>query len=207
MSTHQPDRPHRSDGFTAPGPSTQAAPAPGFVDGSRVGDLIISGCGLAGIAAAVGVFMPWAGATLSDRGADLLPVSRTGLELSWNGAAVLGLGILCVVVSVLLREVPRARPLSFALPPAGLAIVVLAAVKINSGDAMAARLLRLRIGTFQTDHPVAGGNVGLGLWLSLVAGVVLVLGGIGCQLAARFPRASGDTAPSGDVPSSDDVAR
>ncbi len=147
-----------------------------------------------------GAFLPWAGATLSDRGADLLHRSRTGFELSWHGKVVLGLGILCVVVSVLLREVPRARPLGLVLPVAGGAITVLAAIKINAGDAIAAKFLRLRIGTFQTDHPVATAEVGLGLWLSLAAGVVLLVGGIVWQTAGRSARVSGDSVRlSGDM--------
>ncbi len=58
-------------------------------------DLIIVGCGAAGMTAAAGTLLPWAGATLSDRGAVLLAVSRTGLELSANGTVVLLLGVVC----------------------------------------------------------------------------------------------------------------
>ncbi len=162
--------------------------------GSHTANMITLGCGVAGVVAVAGAFLPWAGATLSDRGADLLHRSRTGLELSWHGKVVLGLGILCVVVSVLLREVPRTRPLGLVLPVAGGAIAALAAIKINAGDAIAARFLRLRIGTFQTDHPVATAEVGLGLWLSLTAGVVLLLGGIAWQAAGRSVQVSGDMA-------------
>ncbi|WP_239346194.1 hypothetical protein [Frankia sp. CiP3] len=157
-------------------------------------DLIIVGCGAAGMAAAVGTLLPWAGATLSDRGAVLLAVSRTGLELSANGAVVLLLGVVCAVSCLLPPDGRRARPLSLALASAGLVITVLAAAEIDAGDPLAAKLLQLRIGTFQTDHPVASTHVGLGLWLSLAAGVTLSVGGAGWQLVGRFTRVVGDPA-------------
>ncbi|WP_322767984.1 hypothetical protein [Frankia sp. Cr1] len=159
---------------------------------SRAADLIISGCGLAGVTAAAGALLPWTGATLSDRGAVLLPVSRSGVELSSNGMVVLVLGVVCAVSSVVPRDSRWARPLTLVLAPAGLAIAVLAAVTINAGDSVAAELLRLRIGTFQTDHPVAAAQVGPGLWLSLGAGGALILGGVGWQLVGRSTRESSD---------------
>ncbi|WP_322759832.1 hypothetical protein [Frankia sp. Cr2] len=154
--------------------------------------MIISGCGLAGVAAAAGALLPWTGATLSDRGAVLLPVSRTGVELSSNGIVVLVLGVVCALSSVVPRDTRWAHPLTLVLAPAGLAIAVLAAVKINAGDSVAAKLLRLRIGTFQTDHPVATAHVGPGLWLSLAAGGALLLGGLGWQLVGRSTPESSD---------------
>ncbi|WP_052914543.1 hypothetical protein [Protofrankia coriariae] len=165
---------------------------------SRTADMIVYACGVAGLIAVLGTFLPWAGATLADRGADLLHSNRSGLELSWHGKVVLGLGILGVVISVLLSEIPRARPFGLALPVVGGAIAVLSAVKINAGDAIAAKLLRLRIGTFQTDNPVVTAEVGLGLWLSLVAGVALVLGGL--FLGRSAWRATGASRrPSGGI--------
>jgi hypothetical protein len=146
-----------------------------------------------GAAAAAGALLPWASATLSDRGAVLLPVSRTGLELSPNGLIVLVLGVVCVVSSVVPRDGRWAHPLIFVLPLAGPAIVLLAALRINAGDALVAKLLRLRIGTFQTDHPVASAHVGPGLWLSLTAGVALMLGGVGWHLSSRSARIVNET--------------
>ncbi|WP_250285447.1 MULTISPECIES: hypothetical protein [unclassified Frankia] len=166
--------------------------------GPRTVDVIIVHvCGVAGLIAVVGAFLPWAGATLADRGADLLHSNRSGLELSWHGKVVLGLGILCAVISVLLSELPRVRPLGLALPVAGGVIAALSVLKINSGDAIAASLLRKRIGTFQTDNPVATAEVGVGLWLCLVAGAALVLGGLFLGWAAWRAAGASERPPGG----------
>jgi uncharacterized membrane protein len=137
------------------------------------------------VLAAVGSFLPWAKATLSDRGAALLHVSKTGVELKPYGYTVVALGAVAVVVALLAARLPAASRLLFGLPLVGIAAVVLAVSKIHAADPLATKILRLRIGTFQTVNPVAHPTVGVGLWLAVAGGVLITLSSVGFLIAQR----------------------
>jgi hypothetical protein len=150
-------------------------------------------CAIAGTVAALGSFRPWAEATLADRGAHLLIVSRSGWDLSPSGQIVCALGLVVAVVCVLVPRIERKR-WPWRLPPvAGAVIVAVTVSRLDAGEPVARKLERLRIGTFQTDAPAAAAGVGFGLWICLAAGILLLLAGT-ARLAAD--RASQPPHPS-----------
>jgi hypothetical protein len=163
-----------------------------------------------GIVAAAETFMPWVSASLRDRGADLLVTHRTGLELHPTGAAVLALGALSASLALLVILRPAVIRATGALPPLGVAIAVLAVTRRHAGDAAAAHLLRLRIGTVETERPTAVAAATHGLWLTVAAGLVIALVGAGylAYLGAgrRHPRAvtAASRTASQAVPQSND---
>jgi hypothetical protein len=142
------------------------APAP------FAGALVWAGA-LAGALAAYGSLRPWTRATLADRGADLLVVNQSGWDLAPSGQCVCVLGVVAALVCVFIRRTGRSRWAWYALPAAGALIVAITLTRIDAGGPDARKLERLRIGTFQTDHPVVADSAGAGLWICLVAGVVI----------------------------------
>ncbi|SNQ48221.1 conserved membrane hypothetical protein [Frankia canadensis] len=145
-------------------------------------------CGLAGLLAALAVPRGWAHATLSDRGADLLVVTRTGWDLRPNGPLVVALGLLAVVLCVLARWSGRTA-LALPLVAAGLAVAGLALGELHAADPDVHRIGRLRIGTFQTDEPVAVGTVGAWLWVTVLAGAVMAAAAATWLVLSRRPAA------------------
>jgi hypothetical protein len=106
-------------------------------------------------------------------------VNRTGWDLSPSGQTVCVLGLVVALVCVLDNRTGRSRRVRYLPPFAGIVIVLVAVSRLGAGDPVAHKLERLRIGTFQTDHPVAVAMTGSGLWISLAAGVVIVATGVG----------------------------
>jgi hypothetical protein len=171
------------------------------------GERALALCGLAGLVAALVVPRTWSRATLSDRGAALLVVTRSGWDLSPTGPLVAVLGLLALVVCVLARW--RRRPLlGVPLVAAGLAVACLALSELHAADPDVHRISRLRIGTFQTDEPVAAGAVGVWLWVAVAAGVVMAAAAASwlvlSRRAGRGDAVAGDAAsPGGTRPGGD----
>jgi hypothetical protein len=142
-------------------------------------------CAAAGVVAAASAFLPWARASLADRGADLLVVSRTGWDDGVAGAVTAFVGVAAVAACLASAWRPGLRVLAAGLPAAGVALCALAVVRLGAGEPLADKLATLRIGTFQTDAPVTDASAGAGLWLCLGAGLVLIAGGLAWVLIDR----------------------
>ncbi|MCM3925994.1 hypothetical protein ND748_30540, partial [Frankia sp. AiPs1] len=73
----------------------------------------------------------------------------------------------------------------------GAAVTTLALSRLHAADPLVHTIGRLRIGTFQTDEPVAAGTAGAGLWVATVAGIVMVVAAVGwLQLTRRVAAAA-----------------
>jgi hypothetical protein len=166
------------------GPSGPSAGA------ARWADRALALCALAGLIAAASVPRTWARATLSDRGSALLVVSRSGWQLRPAGPLVVALGLLTTLVCLLAHRRGRAA-LGVLLALLGAAVAGLALSRVHAADPLVHTIGRLRIGTFQTDEPVAAGTAGAGLWVATVAGIVMVLAAVGwLQLTRRAAAAA-----------------
>jgi hypothetical protein len=121
-------------------------------------------------------------------------VTKSGWDYGATGPAVALVGVAAAVVCLASGWWPGLRVLAVALPPAGVALSVLAVVRIGAGESVADKLATLRIGTFQTDAPVTAASAGAGLWLCLGAGLVLLVAGLAWVL---LDRRSGRRGPGG----------
>ncbi|WP_261574547.1 hypothetical protein [Frankia gtarii] len=157
---------------------------------ARWSDRALALCALAGLIAAVAVTRTWARATLSDRGAALLVVTRSGWQLRPTGPLVVACGLLTALICLLAHRSGRA---AFGAPLAalGAGVAGLALSRLDAADPLVHKIGRLRIGTFQTDEPVAAGSVGVGLWVATLAGIVVVVAAVSWLLLTR--RAAGET--------------
>lgn len=131
-----------------------------------------------GLAAYAAAQRSWVEAVLTDRGAELLVVKRTGLDLAPTGQFVVAIGAVVAVLCVATSWWPRARAVVPAVPLAGLALIGLALGRLDAADPLATKISKLRIGTFQYEKPVADTAVGSGLWWCLAAGGFLVVVGL-----------------------------
>ena len=134
-------------------------------------------CGIGGSAAVLGSFGHWVRATLSDRGAQLLVVTRSGWDLPPSGQVVFTLGLVtlgCVLLSDPGdgRRWPRIAP-----PITGAAVIAVTVDRIGAARPIAHIIGRMRIGTFQTDHPTATTGTGFGLWICLAGGALMLVAG------------------------------
>lgn len=71
----------------------------------------------------------------------------------------------------------------------GAGVAGLALSRLDAADPLVHKIGRLRIGTFQTDEPVAAGSAGVGLWVAALAGIVVVVAAVSWLLLTR--RAAG----------------
>ncbi|WP_261555321.1 hypothetical protein [Frankia tisae] len=160
---------------------------------ARWSDRALALCALAGLTAAVAVPRTWARATLSDRGAALLVVTRSGWQLRPTGPLVVACGLLTALICLLAHRSGRAE-LGALLAALGAGVAGLALSRLDAADPLVHKIGRLRIGTFQTDEPVAAGSAGAGLWVAALAGIVVVVAAVGWLLLTR--RAAGETRAS-----------
>jgi hypothetical protein len=167
-------------------PAEGADPTPRALPLAAESVLYVGAAG--GVLAAAGAFMPWVTATLRDRGADLLEVHRTGLDLGAAGAAAVALGALAALVPLVAILKPPAVRLLPALPPIGIVIALVTLAKRHAGNPLTSKLLDLRIGTVQTEKPVAHAGVGAGFWLTVAGAALIVLTSAGYLVARRFRR-------------------
>ncbi|MCK9894559.1 hypothetical protein [Frankia sp. AgB32] len=147
-------------------------------------------CALAALVAAFAVPRTWARATLSDRGAALLVVTRSGWDLRPTGALVVAVVVLAIVGCGFARRVGHPA-LGVPLVAAGVAVAALALSRISAADPLEHTIGRLRIGTFQTDEPVTAGAAGEWLWVTVAAGVVMAATALSWLVLARRVAASG----------------
>ncbi|WP_232291833.1 hypothetical protein [Frankia sp. QA3] len=161
-------------------------PGPGrpSVGAARWSDRALALCALAGLIAAAAVTRTWARATLSDRGSALLVVTRSGWELRPTGPLVVAFGLLTGLICLLAHRSGRAA-LGVLLAVLGAAVAGLALSRLHAADPLVHKIGRLRIGTFQTDEPVAAGTAGAGLWAAALAGIVVVLAAVSWLLLTR----------------------
>ncbi|KQC39985.1 hypothetical protein UK82_02545 [Frankia sp. ACN1ag] len=163
---------------------------------ARWSDRALALCALAGLIAAASVPRTWARATLSDRGSALLVVSRSGWQLRPAGPLVVAFGLLTALVCVLAHRRGRAA-LGALLALLGAAVTGLALSRLHAADPLVHTIGRLRIGTFQTDEPVAAGTAGAGLWVAAVAGIVVVLAAAGWLQLTRRAAAAAQASTAG----------
>ncbi len=104
-------------------------------------------------------------------------MTASGWDLAPSGQLVFALALLVMLVCLLAPHTGRLRWAWLVPPVAGAAIIVLAATRIGAGEPAAHKLTRLRIGTFQTDHPVVATSTGHGLWLTIAAGLLVAAAG------------------------------
>jgi hypothetical protein len=192
VPVEESDTPVRADTPAAPAVRTRNTPVP-----PRLSVAVLWVAGLAGVAAALASRRPWVRAALADRGADLLVVTRSGWDLHPAGQVVCALGLLVTLACVLADTSRPSWWVGCILPVSGVAIAAFAVSRLHAGEPMARKLTRLRIGTFQTDHPVATGGPAAGLWLTLAAGVVIAVAGVGWLALDRKVRRARASTPAG----------
>lgn len=127
---------------------------------------------VAGGLAAVASFLPWVHFTTG-----LVSVSRNGWQLgagegfSVDGAIVLGLGLVTVVIGIA-KLTRSATPRYMQRSPivTGIAIAALALLELPSIHTL------IRNATSQDSYIV--GSVGVGVWLAVAAGVIAIVAGL-----------------------------
>lgn len=135
-------------------------------------------CCIVGLAVFVAAQRSWAEAVLTDRGAELLVVTRNGWELAPTGQLAVGIGVAVTLLCVATSWWPWTRRLVPLVPVAGLSLAILATSRLGAADPVADKISKLRIGTFQTERPTVVTAVGSGLWWCLAAGCFLVAVGL-----------------------------
>ncbi|WP_055748301.1 Trp biosynthesis-associated membrane protein [Frankia sp. AvcI1] len=163
---------------------------------ARWSDRALALCALAGLIAAAAVTRTWARATLSDRGSALLVVTRSGWQLRPAGPLVVAFGLVTALVCLLAHRRGRAA-FGALLALLGAAVTGLALSRLHAADPLVHTIGRLRIGTFQTDEPVAAGTAGAGLWTAVVAGIVMVLTAVGWLRLSRRAAAESHASTAG----------
>ncbi|WP_050796095.1 Trp biosynthesis-associated membrane protein [Parafrankia sp. EUN1f] len=135
-------------------------------------------CGIAGVAAVFGSFDHWVQATLSDRGAHLLVVTRSGWDLPPSGQVVFALGLVALISMLTADPGGNRRWLGLAPAAAGAVIVAVTTMRVHAAEPITRTLARLRIGTFQTEKPTVAAGTATGLWICVAAGVLMMIAGI-----------------------------
>ncbi|MGW5524665.1 hypothetical protein [Gordonia sp. NPDC003950] len=170
------DAPHPADQIPAARGHHLPPSAPGLTDASqpqapavvsRAVGVIAWGIVGAGLLTAVAAFLPWVSGLITVNGIGTSDVGAT------DGIITLVLGALAAVlgmVSALIRKRSAIHPIAGIVALlAGVLTVIVAVVDIGSVGDLAA----------------LGVHVGIGLWLTALAGVVLTLVGIGAIVKRR----------------------
>ncbi len=125
------------------------------------------------VAALVSAFLPWAHARLTDRGEDLLVVTAKGTDYHFTGRWVVGLAILGAALAAYVVLRPMSRMFAAGVAVLGIGIVAAAMIGEGNNTPTVHKLRNLRIGTVEVDNPVAHTTIGYGLWIAMVAGLVV----------------------------------
>ncbi|MGF7237991.1 MAG: Trp biosynthesis-associated membrane protein [Frankia sp.] len=125
------------------------------------------------VAALVSAFLPWAHARLTDRGEDLLVVTAKGTDYHFTGRWVVVLAILGAAGAAYVVVRPMSRLFAAAVSVLGVAVVAAAMIGEGNNTPTVHKLRNLRIGTVEVDNPVAHTTIGYGLWIAMIAGLVM----------------------------------
>ncbi len=146
--------------------------------------------GFGALLAVTAAFLPWATTTLSDRGAALLVVHSAGTAHNFRGPAVILMGVVALIHVGLLRADPGWRTRALILSCDGLAIAAIALSGVNDGQSVNSHVSHMRVGTGEILDPVTTTSPAYGWWLTIAAGILVAIGGLGSYASLRSIAAS-----------------